>query len=306
VEPSAIYLVNAQATLVILFALLLLPLKPLQVLSLALSIEAFFCLSYHLAVYRDLLASDERVNADFIFLAQMTLLSTAVSVNVYRRIHDTYLSHQKELRASNELREAQHQMLLSDNAASMGRLGAADEIEAELWSTARSSVERIQGIVARIQRFTNLDRAEVLSVDMNSVLKDVADIVREAMERRVEFVFDLQHLPRIEVRPQQLSAVFSALLHYAAKPSGDGGRVRIETRRAGATIEIAVRDGSEGLPDGGAERVLEPEFRVKDGRVAAANWSLFGARQIVRQHGGEIAVHSAPGEGTTVRVTLPC
>ena len=87
--------------------------------------------------------------------------------------------------------------MLSDSAASMGRLAAAlshelnnplgalkrsidtiarlerersemtarkraaaGEVKAKLWGTARSSVERIQGTVRRIQRFTNLDRAE--------------------------------------------------------------------------------------------------------------------------------------------------
>jgi signal transduction histidine kinase len=32
---------------------------------------------------------------------------------------------------------------------------------------------------------------------------------------------------------------------------------------------------------------------------------MFSARQVIREHGGDIHISSAPGEGTTVRVVLP-
>jgi len=44
---------------------------------------------------------------------------------------------------------------------------------------------------------------------------------------------------------------------------------------------------------------------VRAGRVSTGNWGLFSCRQIIREHGGEIDIQSAPGQGTTVRVTLP-
>jgi sensor histidine kinase regulating citrate/malate metabolism len=46
-------------------------------------------------------------------------------------------------------------------------------------------------------------------------------------------------------------------------------------------------------------------FRVSGQRIAAGNWSLFSCRQIIQEHGGDVDISSAPGEGTTVRVSLP-
>ncbi len=51
-EASLIYLVNAQVAMVILIGLLTLPLKPVHVLLLGLSIEAFYCVSYHQSLGR--------------------------------------------------------------------------------------------------------------------------------------------------------------------------------------------------------------------------------------------------------------
>ena len=39
------------------------------------------------------------------------------------------------------------------------------------------------------------------------------------------------------------------------------------------------------------------------GRVSTGNWSMFSARQIVRDHGGEIHIESEPGKGTRVSVS---
>jgi len=51
--------------------------------------------------------------------------------------------------------------------------------------------------------------------------------------------------------------------------------------------------------------IFDPGFKVAGNRVLTGNWSLFSSRQIVREHGGDIHIHSAEGQGTTVSVTLP-
>jgi signal transduction histidine kinase len=42
------------------------------------------------------------------------------------------------------------------------------------------------------------------------------------------------------------------------------------------------------------------------GSIRGTGIGLWGARRIVGQHGGHIAVESTVGEGTTVVVSLPC
>jgi signal transduction histidine kinase len=51
--------------------------------------------------------------------------------------------------------------------------------------------------------------------------------------------------------------------------------------------------------------IFDPAFKVKERRMATANWGLFSSRQIVREHGGDIDIQSSPGQGTVVRIVLP-
>jgi len=255
---------------------------------------------------------------------------------------ETQKNLQTELRAAEELRRAESQVLLSENAASMGRFAAAlshelnsplgalksalqtcnalaekkatlpvekreevDEVEAQLRRNAMESADRLHQIVLRMQRFTNMDRKEILLVDLNSLLQDVVDALKLQIKEGVTLELDLQPIPRISVRPQQISAVFSNLLQNAVEGLTSAGNVWLTTCQAGSQLQIVVRDDGRGVSAEELASIFDPSFKVKAGRVATGNWGLFSCRQIIREHGGEIEIQSTPGQGTTVRVTLP-
>ena len=257
---------------------------------------------------------------------------------------ETQKNLQNELRTAEELRRAESQVLLSENAASMGRFAAAlshelnsplgalksalqtcsalaekkatleaekrrevEEIEAQLRRSVMESADRLHQIVLRMQRFTNMDRKEILLVDLNSLLQDVIDVLKLLqIKDGVTLELDLQSIPRIRVRPQQISAVFSNLLQNAVEGLTSAGHVWLTTCQVGPQVQIVVRDDGRGISAEELASIFDPSFKVKAGRVATGNWGLFSCRQIIREHGGEIDIQSAPGHGTTVRVTLPC
>ncbi|MBZ5584678.1 MAG: hypothetical protein LAQ30_21200, partial [Acidobacteriia bacterium] len=147
-----------------------------------------------------------------IFAAFLTLLATVLTAVIYGERRASYESWVRTVRAFEELRQAQSRILLSENAASLGRLAAAlshelnsplgalmsgvdtlvlvaarqalsppseqerlVRLQADLRGSVRESAGRLQQIIERMQRFTNLDRAEVQEVDLNG-LKNVCPV----------------------------------------------------------------------------------------------------------------------------------
>ncbi len=83
-----------------------------------------------------------------------------------------------------------------------------------------------------------------------------------------------------------------------------------ETREADGTSELViwVRDNGLGIPPDQRDRLFQRFFRASTATsraVPGAGLGLTVVKTIVDAHGGEIAVASEVGAGTTMRVVLP-
>jgi signal transduction histidine kinase len=67
---------------------------------------------------------------------------------------------------------------------------------------------------------------------------------------------------------------------------------------------VTIQDDGCGIPSEAIERLFDPFFTTKPGGEGTG-LGLVISQEIVRKHGGEIAVESALGRGTTVRIRLP-
>src|SRR5262249_42634232 len=178
-------------------------------------------------------------------------------------------------------------------------------VQADLRKSVQASTERIKGVIARLQRFINLEEAELQSANINELISDVAILFKEQTGRGIQLEFDFQPVPALMCRPQLLSAVFSSLLSNAINAANGEGLIVVKTRRADAGVEIAIQDNGRGMSPEQIENIFDPGFKTSGSRIASGNWSLFNSRQIVFEHGGDIRISSMEGKGTTVWVTLP-
>ncbi len=119
-------------------------------------------------------------------------------------------------------------------------------------------------------------------------LEDAADAVRTDADRLRAVLVNLIANAREAVRA-------------ADRPTGEGA-VTVGTHRASDAVMIEVVDTGAGIEPGVASQVFEPYFTT---RRTGTGLGLAIARNIVEGLGGTIALSSRPGEGTTVRITLP-
>jgi signal transduction histidine kinase len=113
--------------------------------------------------------------------------------------------------------------------------------------------------------------------------------------------------PYIEGDQVRVTQLFLNLLENAAKYAPAGTPILIEGRVDGDTVVISVTDHGPGLSSEQAEHIFDKFYRVDSGLTRATEGTGLGlalCRGVVEAHGGEISVHSRPGEGCTFTVRL--
>jgi signal transduction histidine kinase len=178
-------------------------------------------------------------------------------------------------------------------------------MQSELRHAVNNCMERLKSVIARLQRFIDLHHTERQEANLNDMLGDVALLLKPSLQNNVQLEFDLQPLPPLCCRPQQISSVLSSLLSNAINALDADGRITVSTRKMKSLVRVRIEDNGRGMDDVELETIFDPGFKVTAGRVSTGNWSLFSSRQIVFEHGGEIQISSMPGKGTTVDVLLP-
>lgn len=118
------------------------------------------------------------------------------------------------------------------------------------------------------------------------------------------------HTPPAEVLgvwdQRRLETALTNVVGNALKYTGEDGHVWVGLELDGESILISVRDDGIGIPAADLPHVFERFYRAGNaGRIAGTGLGLAGVRQIVDQHGGNIAVQSVEGEGTVVTIRLP-
>jgi nitrogen-specific signal transduction histidine kinase len=107
----------------------------------------------------------------------------------------------------------------------------------------------------------------------------------------------------VEGWPARLREALINLVFNAVDALPDGGSIELRARTRERAVIVEVADSGIGMPVDVQARIFEPYFTTKGEQGTGLGLPMvFG---IVERHGGSVAVESAPGQGTTIRLTLP-
>jgi signal transduction histidine kinase len=112
----------------------------------------------------------------------------------------------------------------------------------------------------------------------------------------------------VNADPEALDQIVGLLLENAIKYSPDGGEVRVSAIDGPHAVTVSVSDHGVGMTPEEQEHIFDPYFRAARGdanRFSGVGLGLSIVRHLVQRSGGEIAVDSTPGLGTTFTFSVP-
>jgi signal transduction histidine kinase len=213
-----------------------------------------------------------------------------------------------------------------DGSLSEDDRGLVDEICGDLGS----NLERITHHGLRANRIVRdmlkmgRGSGDSQPTDINALLEEHARLAyHSARASDTDFNLTIEEnyspeMRELNVVPQDLGRVFLNMVTNACHATHDrrvrenaaGGNgayeplLKLSTRRTSDGVEVAIQDNGGGIPDDIIGKIFNPFFTTKP-TDQGTGLGLALSNDIVRQHGGEIAVDTEPGESTRMVVRLP-
>lgn len=173
-------------------------------------------------------------------------------------------------------------------------------------------------IARQILEFSRRQETEVKVVNFNTLIREIAEILRRAAGTEVKLELRLaSDLGNARIDPTQFQQVLLNLCFNAREAMQAGGQITLRTynhrvtgpgdRRAaempnGSYAVLRITDTGHGMDAATVQNIFEPFFTTKPEGTGLGLATVLG---IIRQHNGHIAVQSTPGSGTTFDIFLP-
>jgi two-component system nitrogen regulation sensor histidine kinase NtrY len=181
-----------------------------------------------------------------------------------------------------------------------------DEILEQNVSRILTEIDRLDEIARAFSRYGSApeDRPAAEPTDVANVVRDV--VALETLgEGSVEWSLELGgSLPRALARGDELREVLLNLFENARLAEARHVRARLhlgDTSAGVPALIVSISDDGVGIASDVLPRIFEPHFST---RTSGSGLGLAITRRLVESWGGEVAIESTPGQGTTVHVSL--
>ncbi|MBX5481927.1 MAG: histidine kinase [Myxococcaceae bacterium] len=173
-------------------------------------------------------------------------------------------------------------------------------------------IDRVTRTIRQLLDFSRLQPAQVRPLSLAPVARGLVELLQmEAQRRKLTFTARVgDDVPPIAADADQLQQALVNVVMNAFDACAPGGHVELTAEAEGADspalgrVAIRVRDDGVGIPPGRVNQIFDPFFTTKK-RGQGTGLGLTLTAQIARNHGGQVELTSAPGQGTTVTLWWP-
>ena len=185
------------------------------------------------------------------------------------------------------------------------------------------AANRAKELVQQILTFSRQNGQERKPLKVQTLIKEALKLLRATIPSTIEIKSSLEdECGFVEGDPTQIHQVIMNLCtnaYHALQDTNTGGKIEVSLKEAhlgyeqsmlragmdvGRHLELIVKDNGHGMTHQVMERIFEPYFTTKEqGKGTGLGLSVIHG--IIKNHGGDITVHSQPGSGATFSVYLP-
>ncbi len=167
----------------------------------------------------------------------------------------------------------------------------------------KSDVAEMESLVEEYLAFAAGEGTEaVVSADVAPILDEV---VSSARRDGVDVDFRAPAGLVVQLRPNAFRRCLNNVISNAIRHAD---HVSVRASRTRDAVEIIVDDDGPGIPESAREDVFKPFYRIEGSRNAATGGTGLGltiARDVIRGHGGDIRIETAPSGGVRARLRMP-
>jgi signal transduction histidine kinase len=173
-----------------------------------------------------------------------------------------------------------------------------------------SQVERMDKAVRNLLAFARLPEPKMTPVNINELIDKVLDfLASQFAENAIKAERKLSPgLPWLMLDPDLIQQALINIALNAIQAMPEGGKLSVETRSikpddgSPGSVEVSFADTGMGIAGANLNRIFNPFFTT---RQQGTGLGLSITQRIIEQHGGDIAVVSAPAKGAIFTIVFP-
>jgi two-component system, NtrC family, sensor histidine kinase KinB len=210
--------------------------------------------------------------------------------------------------ASRKLRDPLLQLRRGLYALGRGFAGELTSLQAELVTAASADSQKLDDLMADLIEVAEIDTGKremkLENVRPIAVLREAVDrYADEAAQKGVHIVLKaFADISFIRADRRAVRSIFDNLLTNALRFTNAEGEILVSAEEHNNSVQFTVKDSGRGIE---AERLNAIFDRFNASSEAGTGMGLALVRRLVEAMGGQIAVESRLGHGTTFRFTLP-
>ena len=175
--------------------------------------------------------------------------------------------------------------------------------------SAQQMTQGVERLLALARLDAGVDRLRPVSIDAAELAEQCAALVRPLAEARgLTLTVHRNGSAPLTADPDKLREVLTSLLHNAIEYNRPNGAIDLTVARENGRLDVAVKDTGVGISPEAKTHLFERFYRAdpsRGGDGLHAGLGLAIAKGYVDLMGGDLAVESVEGEGSTFRIRLP-